>query len=207
MGEKDGTGGNDGESGPVENGGGKRAKSCNGGKERERNKKVVMYVPIIELIQRRADRRGKRVSFLSATTEDYLLLKTNIQTSGPFLGKDDMPCSSLPCLTLNELCAHFSLPTEIQSNVAKLVDMMATLQNNQHNILDRLTVLEKLCTELTQNNNPTILSAHEHSTETQPNDTNLLDFLSSDNFDLTTLLQDSTETEHSPISLPTSQQA
>ena len=45
-------------------------------------------------------------------------------------------------------------------------------------------------------------SSQEHSTETQQKDTNLLDFLTSDNYDLTTLLQDSTETEHYPTSLP-----
>jgi hypothetical protein len=90
---------------------------------------------------------------------------------------------------------------EIQSNVAKLVDMITTLQKKPTEYLGKIDKLEKLCTELTQNNNSTIPSSQEHSTETQQNDTNLLGFLSSDY--LTTLLQDSTETEHSPTSLPT----
>ena len=42
MGEKGGTGGNDGESGQVENGGGREPRAAMEEKERERNKKVVM---------------------------------------------------------------------------------------------------------------------------------------------------------------------
>ena len=45
-------------------------------------------------------------------------------------------------------------------------------------------------------------SSQERLTETQQSDTNLLDFLTSDNYDLTTLLQDTTETEHYPTYLP-----